>query len=85
MNLPRQVAIYCCQRHGGQTQQEVANYFSLTHRGSVSSAVRIIESRVGGDDLGKRLYEVRQGLNFTKLALTPLSIFWARIANNCSH
>jgi len=67
MNVPRQIAIYCCQRLGGYTQQDVADYFSLTHRGSVSSAVSVIEGRIERADIGDRLDEIRQRLNFTKL------------------
>ena len=67
MNIPRQMAIFCCQRLGGYTQQDVADYFSLTHRGSVSSAVKVIEGRIERTDLGDRLDEIRQRLNFTKL------------------
>ena len=39
INIPRQISIYCCQRVCGYAQQEVADCFSLTHRGSVSSSV----------------------------------------------
>ena len=67
MNIPRQVAIYCCQRRGGYTQQDVAECFSLTHRGSVSSAVKVIEGRIETTDLSERLDEIRRRLNFTKL------------------
>ena len=66
-NIPRQVGIYCSQRLGGYTQKQVAEYFSLSHRGGVSSAVKIIGHRLQSGDLKIRLDEIRDGLNFTKL------------------
>ena len=46
INIPRQMAMYCCQRVCGYAQQEVADCFSLTHRGGVSSSVRVIEEEL---------------------------------------
>ncbi len=66
-NLPRQVAIYCCQRLSGGSQKEVAAKFSLTHRGSVSSAVKSVGNSLERGDLKRFLIEVESGLNLTKL------------------
>ena len=67
-NVPRQVAIYCCQRVSGGSQQEVAEKFSLTHRGSVSSAVKSIGGRLENGDLKEAFIEIKSGLNLTKLS-----------------
>ena len=45
-NIPRQVGIYCSQRLAGYTQKQVAEYVSLSHRGDVSSAVKVIGHRL---------------------------------------
>jgi len=62
----RQMAIYCCQRVCGYAQQEVADCFSLTHRGSVSSSVRVIEEKIERIGFKKRLNEIEEELNLTK-------------------
>jgi len=67
INIPRQMAIYCCQRVCGYAQQEVADCFSLTHRGSVSSSVRVIEEKIERIGFKKRLNEIEEELNLTKL------------------
>ena len=67
-NVPRQVAIYCCQRLSGGSQKEVAEKFSLTHRGSVSSAVRSIGGRLEIGDLKEAFMEIKSGLKLTKLS-----------------
>jgi len=41
-NEPRKLAIYCSQQLGGHSQQDIANYFSLAHRGSVSSTIKAV-------------------------------------------
>ena len=64
-NMPRQVAIYCCQRIGGGSQKKVAARFSLTHRGSVSSTVKFISSRLEHGDLKWVLMEIESSLNVT--------------------
>ena len=58
----RQMAIYCCQRVCGYAQQEVADCFSLTHRGSVSSSVRVIEEKIERIGFKKRLNEIEEEL-----------------------
>lgn len=65
-NLARQVAIYCCQRKGLHKQKEIAEYFSLSHRGSVSSTINAVETQLESVDLIKRLNEISRKLNFTK-------------------
>ena len=66
-NIPRQVGIYCAQRLGRYSQKQVADYFSLSHRGGVSSAVKVIGHRLQAGDLKNQLDEIKDGLYFTKL------------------
>jgi len=65
----RAMAIYYCQRLCGYAWQEVADCFSLTHSGGVSSAVRVVEEKIERVEFKKRLCEIREGLNLTKLTL----------------
>lgn len=64
-NVPRQVAICCCQRIGDGSQKKVAARFSLTHRGSVSSTVKFISSRLEHGYLKWVLVEIESRLNVT--------------------
>ena len=65
-NIARQVAIFGCQRLGLHKQKYIAEYFSLSHRGSVSSAINAIEGSIESGDLKNRFNQIRRGLNFTK-------------------
>ena len=65
-NLARQVAMYCCQRKGHHKQRDIAEYFSLSHRGSVSSTINAVEVQLDSMVLKKRLIEISRSLNFTK-------------------
>ena len=65
-NVARQVAIYYCQRLGLHKQKEIAEYFSLSHRGSISSTVFAIESQAETSTFKKLLAQVRCDLNLTK-------------------
>ena len=44
--VARRVAICCCQRLGLQKQRDRAEYFSLSHRGSVSPSINAIEESI---------------------------------------
>ena len=55
-NIPGQMAFYCCQILGGYSQQEVADCFSLTHRGNVSSPAKIIEGKIERIDPGRAVF-----------------------------
>ena len=66
-NSSRRLAIYCAKRLGGYSQRRVAEYFRLTHPGSVSSTVRSIEKQVACGMLDNELEDVRKLLGFVKL------------------
>ena len=65
-NIARQVAIFSCQRLGLHKQKDIAEYFSLSHRGSVSSAISAIEGSIESGNLKNRFNQIRRDLNFTK-------------------
>lgn len=65
-NLPRQMAMYCCQQLGDMSLIDIANYFGLSHAGSVSPAVASIKNRLQERKLGKELEKVRTYLNIIK-------------------
>jgi len=66
-NNSRRLAIYCAKRLGSYSQRTVAEYFGLSHPGSVSSTVRSIEKQVACGMLDNELEEVRKRLNIVKL------------------
>ena len=65
-NIARQVGIFGCQRLGLHKQKDIAEYFSLSHRGSVSSAINAIEGSIESGYLKNRFDQIRRDLNFTK-------------------
>ena len=89
-NIARQVAIFGCQRLGLHKQKDIAEYFSLSHRGSVSSAISAIEGSIESGDLKNHFNQIRRNLNFTKRTwpLLFLAVFQRRhqlIGQHCQH
>lgn len=56
-NIPRRIAMYCAHHLGDYTQIEVAEYFALTHPGSVSSAVRSVRKNIDAGEYEQQLIE----------------------------
>lgn len=65
-NLPRQMAIYCCQQLGDQSLKSLAAYFHLTHPGSVSPAVASIKERLKLGEMVEQYEKVKRHLNIIK-------------------
>jgi len=65
-NEARSLAIYTSQRYGFHKQKDIAEYFSLSHRGSVSSAVNAFEAKLGSRGTKRKLNQMFCDLNFTK-------------------
>lgn len=63
-NLPRKVAIYCCQRYGDMTLKSIAEQFGLAAESSVSPAVRDVKSLLKQGKLKTKLAEVKMALNY---------------------
>ena len=66
LNVPRQVAMYCCQQFGDMPVKAIAEYFGLAHVGSVSPAVASVKRRLEGGELHKELGQIRKHFNFIK-------------------
>lgn len=56
-NVPRQVAMYCCQLLGGHSLVQIASYFSLTNAGSASPAIQVVRN---GLQTGESRVEVKK-------------------------
>lgn len=65
-NVPRKLAMYIAKRDVGFTQKEIANFFCLSNPGSVSSAIRSIESGIDGE-LRADYESIKARLNIVKL------------------
>ena len=65
-NLPRKVAIYCCQHWGNLSLKAIADHFGLAHPGSVSPAVADIKKRVASGELRRALREAAKELSVMK-------------------
>ena len=65
-NIPRKMAMYIAKRDAGFTQKEIAHFFHLNNPGSVSSAIRSIESTIQGE-LRSDYEAIKSGLNIVKL------------------
>ena len=59
--------MYCSQRLGGHSQQDIADHFSLAHRGSVSSTIRAVGIDLQDGGIKKRMAQIEKGLNVIKL------------------
>ena len=66
-NTPRRVAMYCGQRHGGYSHKDLANYFGLSHAGSVSSAIVSVGRQLEAGELEKEIKQIERQLNVVKL------------------
>ena len=64
--LPSLFVSPCITPWANDGLQKVADCFSLTHRGSVSSSVRVIEEKIERIGFKKRLNEIEEELNLTK-------------------
>ncbi|NKB81902.1 MAG: hypothetical protein GKS05_08460 [Nitrospirales bacterium] len=65
-NLPRKVAIYCCQQYGDMPLKAIASLFELTHAGSVSPAVQAIQQLSNAGELKGQLQLIKRSLDIIK-------------------
>lgn len=63
-NLPRKVAIYCCQRYGDMSLKQIADYFGLSAASSVSPAVRDVKQLINQNELKSELSKIEHSFNF---------------------
>ncbi|MGH1469872.1 MAG: transposase [Cellvibrionaceae bacterium] len=59
LNIPRQVAMYCCQQMGDMSLAEVAKYFGLGAGSSVSPAIASVKSELVDGTLKKEFSRLR--------------------------
>lgn len=62
LNVPRQVAMYCCQQFGDMPLKAIAEYFGLDHVGSVSPAVASVKKLLQKGELNKELRQIERFL-----------------------
>ena len=65
-NLPRKVAIYCCQYYGDMSLKDIAKLFGLTAIGSLSPALQDIKDKVSSGALAKEMKLIQAYLNINK-------------------
>lgn len=65
-NLPRKLAMYYCQHIGDLSLQSIAQYFGLSHPGSVSTAVNDIRNRMSEGELKRETKAIDRILNIIK-------------------
>lgn len=65
-NLARKIAMYCCQRMGDHSLKQIATYFSLSHEGSVSSAIGVINTSLAEGELVSEINELEKLLGIMK-------------------
>ena len=66
VNLPRKVAMYCCQEFGDIPLKSIANKFGLKQVGSVSSSIHHVRECLMKGELTKELELVRNHLGIIK-------------------
>lgn len=67
-NLPRKLAMYCCQQFGDIPQKEITSLFNLRHDHSVCSAIAYIKSELDTGKLNKEIGLIMSHLDITKYA-----------------
>jgi len=65
-NLPRKVAIYCCQQYGDMSLKAIAEYFGLSATSSVSPAVRDVKGLMNQSGLASKLGRIEKCLSCIK-------------------
>ena len=65
-NLPRKVAMYCCQHYGDLPLKAIASLFGLTHAGSVSPTVQAIQQLLNAGELKGQLQSIKRYLGVIK-------------------
>lgn len=65
-NVPRRMAMYCCQRLGNHSLMQIARYFSLTNVGSVSSAIGAMKNVLEAGECVDELRRLEGILALTK-------------------
>ena len=66
-NVPRKLAIYCCQHYADLSLKEIADYFGYSNPGSVTGAVHSVKRAISAKELVEELREVRKALDLEKL------------------
>lgn len=67
-NFPRKFAMYCCQQYGDISLKEIADYFGLSHIGSISNAIQAVRKSVDKGECLKEMKKVEKVLNVIKQA-----------------
>ncbi len=65
-NVARQMAIYCSQKLGDYSLKAIADYFSLTNVGSVSSSIMSIKEKLAAGELAREYSRLEKRLYLKK-------------------